>query len=147
MISRPLDLASKLRRPPRNFDWLFFVNVGLIALFFGLFGSRFVLVPALGVDFRLPEMPGATPVQVTQTINVTAAGQIFTAEGGMQMSDLRVWLRVQAKSTKEPVLNVIADKNVPLERLTEITSAAAEAGFVRVVAAEEPRAAGKMRDR
>ena len=32
MLSRPLDLASRLRPEPRNFDWLFIVNGGLIAL-------------------------------------------------------------------------------------------------------------------
>ena len=32
MITRPLDLASKLRPEPRNFDWLFFVNAGLLSL-------------------------------------------------------------------------------------------------------------------
>ena len=30
MITRPLDLASKMRPEPRNFDWLFYVNAGLL---------------------------------------------------------------------------------------------------------------------
>jgi len=58
MITRPLDLASKLRPPPRDFDFVFLVNGGLIVMFFMLFGSRFVLAPGLGVDFIMPEMPG-----------------------------------------------------------------------------------------
>ena len=45
MITRPLDLAAKLRPPPRSFDALFWVNVGVVVGFFALFGSRFVLAP------------------------------------------------------------------------------------------------------
>ena len=30
MITRPLDLASRLRPAPRTFDFWFFVNIGLI---------------------------------------------------------------------------------------------------------------------
>ena len=59
MITRPLDLAAKLRPEPRRFDALFYVNVGVLALFFLVFGSRFVLAPGLGLDFKLPEMPAA----------------------------------------------------------------------------------------
>ena len=32
MITRPLDLASRLRPEPRSFDWLFYVNGGVIVL-------------------------------------------------------------------------------------------------------------------
>jgi biopolymer transport protein ExbD len=32
MITRPLDLASKLRPEPRNFDFLFLINGGLILI-------------------------------------------------------------------------------------------------------------------
>ena len=53
MITRPLDLAAKMRAEPRSFDALFYVNVGVLALFFLVFGSRFVLAPGLGVDFKL----------------------------------------------------------------------------------------------
>src|SRR5207248_1917121 len=59
MITRPLDLAAKLRPEPRNFDFLFLVNGGLLVLFFLLFESRFVLAPGLGLDLHLPEVPGA----------------------------------------------------------------------------------------
>ena len=55
MITRPLDLASKLRPEPRSLDALFYVNVGVLALFFTMLGSRFVLAPGLGVDFQLPK--------------------------------------------------------------------------------------------
>ena len=60
MITRPLDLASRLRPPPRNFDVFFYVNLGLMVLAFTVLGSRFVLAPGFGVDFQLPEMQGVS---------------------------------------------------------------------------------------
>src|SRR4051812_31791048 len=82
MITRPLDLGSKLRPPPLNFDWLFVANAGLLALFFMVFGSRFVLAPGLGVAFRLPTVAGANAAArpPTHVINVLESGQIFTAD-------------------------------------------------------------------
>ena len=76
MITRPLDLASRLRPPPRSFDSLFFVNVGVIALFFFVFGSRFVLAPGLGVNFTLPELRGADAgaARTTHVISVARPG-------------------------------------------------------------------------
>ena len=59
MIARPLDLASRLRPPPQGMGSLHYVNVGLLCLFFSLFGSRFVLAPGLGLDFQLPQLAGA----------------------------------------------------------------------------------------
>lgn len=144
MITRPLDLASKLRPPPRNFDLVFLVNVGLIAVFFGVFGSRFVLAPGLGLDFRMPEMAGAMSgaAATTHVISVPRSG-LFFADGAMNVAQLRAWLETQAKSVKEPVLLIRASANVPLTDLTELSAMAREAGFVRViVGAQEPAAPG-----
>lgn len=134
MITRPLDLARRLRGEPRNFDFLFYVNAGLIVLFFGLFGSRFVLAPGLSVDFQMPVMSGALAGAATtdRFISVLPSGQIF-ADGLMNMEQLRDWLKVEAKKLKQPSLLVRASKGVPIDQLTEIVSAAREAGFTRVV--------------
>jgi biopolymer transport protein ExbD len=141
MITRPLDLASKLRPEPRNLDALFFVNVGLLVLLFLPFGSRFVLSPGLGVDFRLPEMPGASPgvMATTSTISVKNSGQIF-ADGLITMEQLRAWLKLEAQKTKHPSLLVRMSAGVPVSVQNDIVSAAREAGFGAniILAAEEP---------
>ncbi len=139
MITRPLDLAARLRREPRNFDFLFFVNGALIVLFFSLFGSRFVLAPGLGVDFRLPEMGGArSGAMVTErVISVLPSGQIFAADGLLSRAQLREWLKGEAAKLREPSLLVRAGAGVPLSQLAEIVSAAQEAGFTRIVVGAE----------
>lgn len=140
MITRPLDLARRMRPAPRSFDGLFFVNVGLLVLFFFLFGSRFVLAPGLGVEFRMPELTGAVAgaAPTERVISVLPSGQVF-ADGLLNMAQLSEWFRVEAKKLKEPSLLVRASAGVPLSRLAEIVGAAREAGFTRVVVgAEEP---------
>src|SRR6266498_2259695 len=125
MITRPLDLSSKLRPEPRNFDWLFFVNAGLLVLFFSVFGSRFVLAPGISVDFRLPTVAGAesNASRTTHTIDVSSSGQILTEDGQRTMAELKEWLRVQATATRSPALLVRADSGkVPLSVAVEISS-------------------------
>jgi len=142
MIARPLDLASRLRPAPRNFDALFFVNVGLVVFFFSLLGSRFVLAPGLGMNFALPAMAhsldGAAPTG--SMISVLPSGQIF-ADGLLNLPQLREWLNGEARKLRQPSLLVRTSAGVSLAQVADITSAARKAGFVRVVvAAEEPAA-------
>lgn len=139
MITRPLDLASKLRPEPRNFDWLFFVNAGLLVLFFSLFGSRFVLAPGLGIDFRLPAVAGATAGAraPTHVISVINSGQIFTSDGLRKLGDLRNWLAQNAKNTRAPLLLVRGSSGVPMSVLADIASAATATGYEVLWAASE----------
>jgi biopolymer transport protein ExbD len=153
MITRPLDLASRLRPSPRNFDWVFFVVGGLIVLFFSLFGSRFVLAPGLGVDFRLPTLPGAQAGAAATTHVITIksggfknGGFVFAESGALNVKQFGDWLKAAARTTKAPVLLVQASADVPMADLTDILTIAQEAGFVRVqFAADRPAAqpAGK----
>lgn len=148
MITRPLDLASRLRPAPRNFDFVFLANGGLIVMFFMLFGSRFVLAPGLGVDYVMPEMPGAlaNASRTTHVISVIRPGLILVDDGAINFEQLRSWLKVQARNTKQPSLLVRASASkVPVSDLTDITSAAHEAGFIRVVVgALEPSPIGSV---
>jgi biopolymer transport protein ExbD len=135
MITRPLELASKLRPAPRNLDALFFVNAGLIVLFLSLFGSRFVLAPAFGVDFRLPTVAGANAnaKSPTHVIDVDRSGQILTNDGIRTMEQLEQWLAAEGKTTKQPVLLVRGDAEVPTGVALAISSAAQKAGFLMPV--------------
>ncbi len=142
MITRPLDLASRLRPEPRNFDWLFYVNAGLLGLYFAVFGSPFVLAPGMALEFRLPQASGATASAVapTSVVSVTDSGQIF-ADGLRTLDQLADWLRQEAARTREPVLIVRASREVRVSLLADIANAASAAGFKRVLsAAVEPEA-------
>lgn len=149
MITRPLDLASRLRPEPRNFDWLFYVNAGLIGLYFAVFGSSFVLAPGMALEFRLPQATGATAAAATPTsvVSVTDSGQIF-ADGLRTLDQLSDWLRLEAAKSREPVLIVRASREVRVSLLADIANAASAAGFKRVLsAAVEPEVSRPGRKR
>lgn len=135
MITRPLELASKLRPEPRNFDFIFLINAGLIVFFFSLFGSRFVLAPGLTEDFHLPTMPGVEEgaAPTTHTINLGRGGLILINGGKVGLPQLREWLAEEAKTTKQPSLRVILDAETAFGEMVAVRSAAHDAGFVRVV--------------
>ena len=144
MIARPLDLARRLRAEPRDLDAIFYVNVGVLALFFTLFGSRFVLAPGLGLDFELPQVEGAREGAAPTTcyISVLRTGQIFTDDGLFNLAQLQDWLNAQAKLYRRPSLLIRASAGVPLSSLSRIFDLAHRAGFRVVVGAEDPAAAG-----
>lgn len=141
MITRPLDLASRLRPEPRHFDWLFFVNVGCLGLFFALFGSRFVLAPGVTA---LPSLAGATATARTTThlVRINSAQQILAGDGLRDMPGLRDWLEAQAKTVKSPVLLIQASEDVAFDIVARVTSLAAAAGFAVQIAGVEPARAG-----
>jgi biopolymer transport protein ExbD len=146
MIARPLDLASRLRPPQHGTGALHYVNVGLLGLFFFVFGSRFVLAPGLGVDFQLPQLPGAREGAVqtsSYVINVLRSGQIFTEDGLVDMGQLRGWLKARAGGERHPTLLIRASSGVTLAELVEIQGAAREAGFARVLWGAEESGADK----
>ncbi|HUL53675.1 MAG TPA: biopolymer transporter ExbD [Opitutaceae bacterium] len=140
MITRPLDLAARLRPPPRSFDLLFLVNGALIVLFFLLFGSRFVLAPGLGVKFRLPEMAGAVEgaAAATVVISVPRSNMVLVEDGMYNYAQLRSWLQKRAHREKGLVLLVRADRSVPSEDMGIIADMAVQAGFVGVQWAMDP---------
>lgn len=141
MITRPLDLASRLRPEPRHFDWLFYVNVGCLGLFFALFGSRFVLAPGVTA---LPSIAGATAAARTTThlVRINSAQQILAGDGLRDMQGLRDWLEAQARTVKSPVLLIQASDGVTLDVVARVTSLADAAGFAVQIAAVEPTRAG-----
>jgi biopolymer transport protein ExbD len=140
MIARPLGLAGRLRPEPRDADAVFYVNVCALALFFTLFGSRFVLAPGLGLDFELPQVAGAREGAAPTTcyISVLRTGQIFTDDGLFNLAQLQDWLNAQAKLYRRPSLLIRASAGVPLSSLARIFDLAHKAGFRVVVGAEDP---------
>lgn len=140
MITRPLDLAARLRTAPRSLDVFFYVNIGLMALMFTLFGSRFVLSPGLVTDFALPVVsPTAQGALATDVVIAVRRTDMALVEGAvLNYSDLRRWLA--AKATGRPGLRLLiqADSAVSAQDIALLHQMAAEAGFIGVILAAEP---------
>ncbi|MDE3083843.1 MAG: biopolymer transporter ExbD [Verrucomicrobiota bacterium] len=145
MITRPLNLVSRVRPPPRSFDAFYFINIGLLVLFFFLLGSRFVLAPGLGVGltggFVLPTMPGAKmeAAATSVVVSVPRPGVALVDEGMFNFAQLADWLRARAQGQKSPTLLIRADRRVPMQDIADLTAMAKAAGFVYVqLAFDEP---------
>lgn len=145
MITRPLDLSSRLRPPPRGFEFLFFVNVGLIALFFALFGSRFVLSPGLGVDFKVPGSSAALvrAVPTDVVVAIKAKDMAFVEGAKVNFDGLRRYLSNRANGKSGLRLLVQADASLSTLDLIEVYDMAREAGFASVQVATEPLPGGE----
>ncbi|MCC5025704.1 MAG: hypothetical protein J6386_24295 [Candidatus Synoicihabitans palmerolidicus] len=146
MITRPLDLASKLRTPPWPMDGLFYTNVVLLGLFFGLFGSRFILSPGIAIersDFKLVHSSGArsTAIATTAVISVLGSDMVFTDVGRMNFAELAIWLPTQVArgNEGEARLLVRADSKVSAQDLMRLNDLAKRAGFSGVQLALESR--------
>ena len=126
MITHPLDLDSKLRAPPRSLDWVFFVNLALIGMFFLFFGSRFILFPAINLPARpasqISYLPGS------MVISVKANGQIFTDTGLVNEAQLNAWLKEKIKTSPDATLVIRGDADVPVNKLLGIQLMAQQAG-------------------
>ena len=150
MITRPLDLASRLRPVPRGLDALFYVNVGALAVFFLVFGSRFVLAPGLSVDFALPEAgQAATATLTTDVVIAVPAANMAVVEGAVvDFKGLADWLRGQAREGRGSAgarrrLLVQASGALPARDLAQIYAMAADAGFAGVLIATDEVTEGR----
>ena len=153
MITQPLELQSRLSPPPRDLDFFAWVNVGLIALFFGLLGSRFVLAPGVAVGLGgenslvLPQigtaMAEAGPASVVVSYR---RDNVILFEGGMyNLRELRQHMAAYAQKHPGAVMLVRADREVSMQDFLKLCEMAKEVGFANVLAAAEHSApAGKQ---
>jgi biopolymer transport protein ExbD len=150
MITRPLGLESRLSPPPRDLDFVAWVNVAVIVLFFSLLGSRFVLAP--GVPIGVGDQSGLVVLpQGGGTAESTGAASVVVSyrrdnvilfEGGMySLADLRKQMEGYAKKHPGAVMLVRADRQVSMQAFLDLCEMARSVGFANVlVAAESPGA-------
>lgn len=149
MITRPLELASRLSPPPRDLDFLAWVNVAVIALFFALLGSRFVLAPGLRVGVGEPgviELPAAgnsgEGAGAASVVVSYRRDNVILFEGGMYaLPALKKQLQAYAQKHPHAVLLVRADRQVSMQAFLDLCEMAKVVGFANVLVAAEPTGA------
>jgi biopolymer transport protein ExbD len=146
MITQPLDLASKLRAPPRDFDVFFWANGALIVLFFALLGSRFVLAPGMPVKvgesaaLELPAINSAMQGAASVVVSYRRDEMILFEGGIYDIREFRPVLEAYAKKHPGATLLVRADRQVSIQGFTALCDLARAAGFVNVLLATEANA-------
>lgn len=144
MITSPLDLSSRLSAPPRDLDGLFWVNVGVIVLFFSLLGSRYVLSPGLvvqnGGEFVLPGTNAAGQAATSVVVSYRRDNMVLFEGGIYELRDLRPQMERYAKEHPGSVLLVRYDKAVSMQGIVDLSDMARAAGFAGFVIAAEKQA-------
>lgn len=139
MITRPLDLAARLGRVPRDLDVMHWLSVVTIVAFFALAGSRFVLAPGLlmGEDpaFAPPALGAEAQLVATAPVVVGfRRDNVILFEGGVykRLVDLAGPLEMAGRQHRGEILYVLADRQVSALAITEFAELAVKAGFAGV---------------
>ncbi len=146
MITRPLELESRMSPPPRDLNAVAWVNVGLIVLFFSLLGSRFVLATGVLVEvgeagaIELPSVnPASASTAATSVVVSYRRDNVILFEGGMySLAELRRHMQAYTKNNPGSVMLVRADKQVSNQALADLFAMAGAVGFKNVLLAAEP---------
>ena len=152
MITRPLELESRLSQAPRDLDFVAWVNVAVIVLFFSLLGSRFVLAPGILIgagseNFELPTTTTPQYSRVAKLVVTYRRDNVILFEGAIvKLPELEQRLTAYAKKHPGEVLLLVADRHVTLEAVGKLSALAQSVGFAYVQTASdraEPEVVGE----
>lgn len=142
MITRPLELQSRVAPPPRDLDVFFWVNAGVICLFFALLGSKFVLAPGfpvgVGGNLELPQTRGAVPGAAEVVVSYRRDNMILFEGGIYELANFRPVLERYAQKHKGATMIVRVDRQVSMQGFIDLCDLARAAGFGAVHVAAEP---------
>jgi biopolymer transport protein ExbD len=154
VITRPLDLESRMSPPPRDLPGVAWVNVGVIVLFFSLLGSRFVLAPGVllgvggsgGTELPVVSASSLTLAETSVVISYNRDGVILF-EGGMyrSLAELRVPLAAYARSHPGAVIQLNADRRLSTQAWADLVTMAGAVGFSNVLLGAEPSAEDRQK--
>lgn len=139
MITRPLNLQRHLKRPSSRLNPVPILDVLLIALFFSLVGSNFVLAPGLtlnlpqGDDELMAGLPTSAFLTVQSEEVLLFQGEILT------MDRLESTLVEYVTKRGEASLVIYVDREVSVQTLLTVSGIARDAGVKRVQVASQPR--------
>ncbi|MBN2068726.1 MAG: biopolymer transporter ExbD [Opitutales bacterium] len=161
-FTRPLNLRRLLREPKREFNLLPFLDLCIIALFFGMHSTRFMFAPGITIDLASAERSSLSGVPTAAVLTVLPAAEVTSVdekgdaippslrknplnrvlfEGEIFTVDIlkeKFSAYMQRHNLEQPVLLVKADKGVSVEQLMAIFDNARDSGFYGVqLAAEE----------
>jgi biopolymer transport protein ExbD len=136
MITRPLELQSRLKPPSKLLNPLPFFDVLLIAFFFSLLSSHFVLSPGLTINLPTGGSGPGLPASAVLTVHTD---EMLLFEGRiLNMNGLGEALREHVKAPGEANLLIRFDRNVSIQTLLAVAEVARAEGVARVQLAAEP---------
>ncbi len=146
MITRPLNLQSRLKKPSLRFDVVALFDILVIVFGFTLLSSRFIFAPGITID--LPRVAADDLVGIrTDAVLTIGANEMLLFEGAILNYDNFVdRLRDHFREDPDGSLLIRADRRIPMQTLLEVAELARSAGVARVQVAAAPSVRGEGRD-
>ncbi len=138
-FSRPLQLERELSAPDRGLDVAPLIDILVIALFFSLLGSRFILAPGVQIDLpsvsatSISNVPTAAVLTIRSDNMLLFEGSIHTV--GSFEAAMRTYFA--DKGLSDAVLLVKPNKDVSMQTFLYVCEIARNAGFQKVHIAAE----------
>lgn len=141
LLTRPLDLASRLEAPRFRVDAVAFADIGLIALLTLFLSQSFLFSP--GVSIALPQVGDEQSVVGVRAEAVATVwkGKIITVLGSYPLDRMDTAMNQLMEKTQvsDPDLLLLVDRSTAVDELTRIYESAQRAGFDTVqMAARHP---------
>lgn len=144
MIAGPLELSSRLAPPPRDLDVFFWLNAGVVVLFFALLGSPFIVAPGVAVQvgrsaaLDLPEAVHQQLGTVSVVVSYRRDDMILFEGGNYTLEKFRPVLEREARRAPRTTMSVWIDKQVTMQGLMALSDLAREVGVVNLFILVEP---------
>ena len=146
MITRPLNLLIRLKKPSLRFDIVALFDILIIVFGFTLLSSRFIFAP--GITIELPRVAADDLVGIrTDAVLTIGANEMLLFEGAILNYDNFVdRLGEHFQGDPDGSLLIRADRRIPMQTLLEVAELARSAGVARVQVAASPSHGAEDRD-
>jgi len=142
VLSQPLELQKHVRlKPDMAFEWLPLIDILVIIVFFGLFGSPFVLPQGMSGDLVNFDKQLLSGSEVSAVLTVKSDSMLLFEGKNLRLEDFPSQAQAFVANHRHAVLLIRLDRGVGLETFFDICGAARNAGFSRVHVAGEEKVA------
>ncbi len=138
MITRPLNLLSRLKKPSLRFDVVALFDIMVVVFGFTLLSSRFIFAPGITID--LPRVAADDLVGIrTDAVLTIGANEMLLFEGAiLNFDNFEARLEDYFAGRTDGALLIRADRSISMETLMEVAQLARAVGVERVQIAAVP---------
>ena len=137
MLSQPLELEQFIRTEPKTtLEVVPIVDLVVIVVFFGLFGSPFVVPKGINIDLEVSEslMSG---ISVTSVLTVKRDDMLLFEGQNLKLHQFEEKARDYLEGKDNAVLLLRLDPDIKIDTFFQISAEAKKAGFSKVHVAGE----------
>ena len=138
-FTKPFGLTASLKRPTIKLDLIPILDLLVIALFFGLLFTRFVMVPGVRVELPKSELQMSLSNLPVAVLTIGNGGMLFFDGAVFELNSIKRGFQKHHEEVLERdiVLLIKTEGSMDLQLFLELCHMAKDAGFVQVQIAGE----------